>query len=235
MVEADGSVRTGAVRGIVSGWKPSERAEDPYAVSQRIPGLAVSPDGTRAVVVPADDRVAEVELDTLRVSYHQLSEHISLFRRLWDWLQPEAAAKSVAGYDRLARWLGQDHVAVAGTNYGGPGADEAARFGLRLIDTRHWSVRTLTKQAAGMVVVRDLVLAFAWAGSGGGTGLRVYDAEGEQLFHLLGNTPVDWVEAAPPYAYVAREGGRRFDLVDLRSGRVVGRPRPKISVSVVAP
>jgi hypothetical protein len=106
-----------------------------------------------------------------------------------------------------------------------------------VIDTGDSSVRTLSKQAAGMVVVCDRVLAYAWASSkrNEGIGLRAYGPDGEQRFHLFANEPLDWVEAACPYAYVPRYGGRQLDVVDVRSGHVVARPKPSVTVSIVEP
>lgn len=239
VVEADGRVRTLALDEVLSGWEPVELDGDPYGMRQRIPGLAVSPDGERAVVVPAGDRIASVDLDSLRVSYHELSERVSLFRRLSNWLEPEAQAKTVEGTDRLAKWVGDDQVAVTGTTYAPPGDEgrQGARAGLRLIDTEDWTVRTLSKEAAGMLSVCDLVLAYAWATSAQNEaiGLRAYGPDGEQRFHLFGEQPLDWIESACPYAYVPRHGGRRFDVVDVRSGRVVARPNPGAAVSIVEP
>jgi hypothetical protein len=175
---------------IPSGWEPVESAGDAYALRQRIPGVAVSPDGERAVVIPGGERVADVDLDSLRVSYYGLSERVSLSRQLIDWLEPAAEAKTVERPDRFARWVGEDHEAVTGTTR----EDfHASRAGLRLIDTRDWSVRTLATQAAAMVVVGDLVVAYAWASAddGHGMGLRVYGSEGEERFHLFEDQPVD--------------------------------------------
>jgi hypothetical protein len=59
---------------------------------ERYPGLALDPVQGRAFVVGAGEPVAEVDLDSMRVSYHDLSEPISLFGRLRDWLEPEAHA-----------------------------------------------------------------------------------------------------------------------------------------------
>jgi hypothetical protein len=239
IVESDGRVRLLELGEIHSGWKPVKLADGTPTTRQRIPGLAVSPDGERAVVVPAGNRIADVELDSLRVSYHELSEPASLLSRLSDWLEPEADAKTVDGPDRFARWIGNDQVAVTGTTYPGvlDGGIDAARTGLRLIDTSDWSVRTLAKEAAAIVVACDLVLAYAWPTSArdDGIGLRAYGPDGKQRFYLFGNQPLDWVEPGCPYAYVPRHGGTRFDVVDLRSGRVVARPKPRIPVSVLQP
>jgi hypothetical protein len=235
-VEPDGGVHTVALPAVDAGWDEVESPEGHPGAAQQIPGVAVSPDGQRAVVIPAGDRVYEVDLDSLRISAHDLSEGASLFRRLADWLQPAAEAKTVAGPDRVARWLGRHHIVVTGSDYGGvkDGVAHSSPAGLRLIDTRDWSVSTLAEDAAGMLVVDDVVLAYGWArGDGtGGIGLRAYDAAGRERFHLFGDAPLDWLEAAAPYAYVPRNGGTRFDVVDVRSGRVVGRPRPRSPLSI---
>ncbi len=235
VVDSDGRARTVGLREIVSGCAPVARAGDAHGTRQRIPGLAVSPDGERAVVVPAGGRVADVDLDSLRVSYHDLSERVSFFRRLSDWLEPEAQAKTAEGPDRFARWVGRNQVAVTGMSY--LRSRRASRAGLRLIDTDDWSVRTLAEEAAGMVVVRDLVVAYSWAYDQRkrGIGLRVYGPDGDERCHLFRDRPLDWIEAAFPYAYVPGAGGARFDVVDLRSGRVVARTMPGTPVSIVEP
>ena len=76
----------------------------------------MEPSGSRALVVPAGNRVAEVDLETLEVRYHELSEPVSLLGRLRDWLQPAAHAKTIDGPDRNAVWLESGLVAVSGAN-----------------------------------------------------------------------------------------------------------------------
>lgn len=225
---------------IVAGWEPMDHPEDDYATRERIPGLAVSPDGRRAVVVPAGGRVAEIELDSLRVSYHDLSEPISLLGRLRNWLEPEAQAKVTEGPERYARWLGDRYVAVTGMDYHGlsEGEVDASPAGLRLIDTRDWSVRTLADEATGIIVVRDLLLAFGGPYSpdagGEGIGLRAYGADGKERFQVLGSELVGWVETAWPYGYVPHANDEtKVDVVDLRAGRVVRTASTDGYVSVV--
>jgi len=241
VVEASGAVRTVALPEIVAGWEPLDHPEDEYATRQRIPGLAVSPDGKRAVVVPAGGRVAEVELDSLRVSYHDLSEPVSLLGRLRNWLEPEAQAKVTEGPDRYARWLGDHYVAVTGMDNHGlsEGELDASPAGLRLIDTRDWSVRTLSDEATGIIVVRDLLLGFGGpyaADAGGeGIGLRAFGVDGEERFHVLGSVLVGWVDTAWPYGYVPHANDEtKVDVVDLRTGRLVTTASTDGYVSVVS-
>jgi hypothetical protein len=236
-----GLLGTVALPEISAGSERTEHAQDTYAMRSRIPGVAISPDGTRAVVVAAGSRVAEVELDTLRVSYHELSEPVSLLGRLRDWLEPEAQAKVVEGPHRFARFIDQQHVAVTGIDYRGlkDGEWDASAVGLRLIDTRDWSVRTLAEHVTGFVLARNLLLAFGgdWPEGSTGAGLRAYGPGGEERFHLLGKQPIGWVQAAWPYAYVpqAHGQGQRFDVVALASGQVVANPVTRRVVSILGP
>jgi hypothetical protein len=240
VVAADGSLRTVALREILSGWEAVEDAEDAFASRQRSPGLAVSPDGTRALVVPAGGRVAAVDLDSLTVSYHDLAEPVSFLERLRGWLDPAAEAKIVDGPARFARWLDERRVAVTGMDYHGLAEEEdgpqATPAGLRVIDTGDWSVSTLHDEVTDILVAGDLLLAFGgpYAHSSGsqGVGLRAYTADGDERFHLFRDELVGWVDVAWPYGYVHRAAAP-IAVVDLRAGRVVARPDPVGDVSIV--
>jgi hypothetical protein len=236
-----GLVGTVTLSEIHAGSERIDHPDDAYAMRSRTPGVAISPDGTRAVVVSAGARVAEVDLDTLRVSYHHLSEPVSLLGRLRDWLEPEAQAKVVEGPHRFARWLGDHHVAVTGMDNHGvkDGEWNTSAVGLRLIDTRTWTVRTLAEHVTGFVFARDLLLAFGgnWPQGSTGAGLRAYEEGGGERFHALGEQPIGWVETAWPYAYVPHGDGqgRRFQVVDLTTGQLVARPVTRRVVSVLGP
>jgi hypothetical protein len=224
---------------VQAGSERIERSDDAYATRSRRPGVAVSPDGRRAVVVSAGSQVAELNLDTLQVSYHELSRPISLLGRLQNWLQPAAHAKVVEGPYRYASWVGEHQIAVTGIDYRGlkQGKWDASAVGLLLIDTRNWSVRTLAEHVAGIAHVRDLLLAFGgnWPEGSPGTGLLAYSPEAEERFHALGEQPISWIETAWPYAYVthANGQGQRRDVIDLRTGRLLGTTstkRPGLSI-----
>jgi hypothetical protein len=215
---------TGGVRTVPL---PLNAGIDPPAVAQ--PGLAVSPDGTRAVVVPGGSRVLDVDLRTLAVAERQLSEPVSLLGRLRAWLEPEALAKGpLEGPVRSAAWLPGGRIAVTGWNYRriGDRAMVSEAAGVRLIDTRDWSVRTLSEGATAVAATGDSVLAFGGTqGPEGlvGTGLRAFGSDGREQFHLFGGRFVAVATAVGRYAYVAEqsEARTRIDVVDLTSGRVV--------------
>ena len=50
--------------------------------------------------------VAEVDLASGRVGYHEVHEPVSLLGRLRNWLEPAAEAKTAEGAERQAVWVG---------------------------------------------------------------------------------------------------------------------------------
>jgi hypothetical protein len=206
---------------------PLETGVSPPAVFE--PGLAVSPDGRRALVVPGGARVLEVDLRTLAVAERELSEPVSLLGRLRSWLEPAALAKGpLEGPVRSATWIAGDRVVVTGSNYR-PVGERGTIFeaaGIRLIDTRNWSIRTLAEEASDAVVAGDTVLAFGGTqGPAGldGIGLQGFGLDGGERFHLFEDRFVAVVAAVGRYAYVAEqsETETRIEIVDIASGRVV--------------
>ena len=226
--------------GVLSGSERIEHEADSHAMRHRVPGLAVSPSGDRAVVVGAGSLAVEIDLDTLAVAEHELSEPVSLLGRLRGWLEPAAQAKVREGPYRTALWLGEHHVAVTGVDQNGirDGEWDARAAGLSLVDTRDWSVRMVAQDVTSIVAAGELVLAFGgnWPEGSRGTGLRAYGPDAVESFRLFGDEAIGWIETAWPYAYVARPGGRGDrQVVDLRTGRVAGRTTSKQTVTVLAP
>jgi hypothetical protein len=230
-VVAPGGVRTVRL--------PLDAGTGPPAVAQ--PGLAVSPDGSRAVVVPDGSRVLDVDLRTLAVAERDLSEPVSLLGRLRAWLEPAALAKGpLEGPVRSAAWLPGDRIAVAGWNYRqiGDRAMVSEAAGLRLIDTRDWSVRTLAEGATAVAAAGDSLLAFGGTqGPEGfrGIGLRGFGTDGREQFQLFGGRFVPSVTAVGRYAYAAEqsETRTRIEVVDLVSGRVVRTVRRNAYLEVL--
>jgi hypothetical protein len=155
-VDADGRLKDAQLERIVAG----REFRDGEAVARTsTPGLAVDGAGNRAFVVAAGAPVTEVDLETMALSYHELSTPVSLLGRLRSWLEPAAEAKFLPhGPDRQARWLGDGMLAVWGLDsevsqnqYGNPVVRQLAA-GVQLIDTRDWSVRTLDPHASELVV-----------------------------------------------------------------------------------
>ena len=214
---------------ITGGWENEGKGED-VRMRQRLPGLAVDPPGRRALVVSAGRTVADVRLGDLRVTYRTLSEPVSLLGRLRNWLEPPAEAKSIEGPQRAAHWIGSDLVAVAGVDYdarGDEGTNEppAKPVGLALVDTGAWQVRTVNEKVGEMLVAGRALLALEWwcAGDEASFGVAAYDATGKKRFRLCRPTGFD-VQAIGRYAYLGFEDNKRFEVVDLATGRIVAEP-----------
>lgn len=232
VVDADGGVRLATVSRIEIGTVASERAGQPFARTRR-PGIAVDPERRRAYVVSAGSELAEVDLDSLAVSYRPLSETVSLLGRLRDWLEPQAQAKLFAGPERTARWLGDGLIAVAGADYSvandrdGTPRSVSRAAGLRLIDVRTGTVRTLAPGASRLALAGGLL--FAEGGSYDATGwsdrigLVAYDLAGRERYRLYAGE-VAWLAAAGSFGYVWRD--RRVDVVDLAGGAVLRTLEP---------
>ena len=190
--------------------------------------------------MPAGGTVAEVDVAAERVFYHELAQPVSLLGRVRNWLEPEAEAKVIEGPSRFARWFGEHHVAVTGLDYHGVEDSEtrATPAGLRLIDTRTWSIRTLAEQATGIVVKHGLLLAFggpyAEGPRGRGIGLRAYGPGGEERFHASATSSLARWKRRGRTA-TSRNDARSFMVLDLRSGRVVERRKTAVETAIIGP
>jgi hypothetical protein len=215
-----------AIEGI-SGGTVTKNREEGFRAEQVIPGLAVDKDAHRAFVVSAGSYVADVSLENLAVQYHELSEPVSLLRRLHNWVEPAAEAKVIQGPQRKAVWLGNGLVAVTGADYSGATGKPA---GLTLIDTSDWSIRKLDDETSDATRVGETLV-----GVGRRSGLVGYDLQGRRLYRLLDRAEIDGLETSGGLVYVYL-GAERRAVVDAASGRVVGRAkRGFISVVAAAP
>lgn len=230
VIDSEGAVRIRPVERILAGTVVDGTSAE-YRAATIQPGLAVDPDRKRAFVVPASGAVAEVDLVTLDVSYHEL-DRPSLLGRLLRWLTPAAQAKVMEGPVREARWLGDDMLAVSGMDFSvEPAASGAGRLhqapaGVRLIDTRSWESRLLEREASGFAVGEGLVVAQGgyWdAGEerGYGPGLRAFGLDGRERWSLH-DGEYRWMDAAGSVGYVHIDGGIA-DVVDLGTGNVLAR------------
>ncbi|CAN5177803.1 hypothetical protein BH18ACT14_BH18ACT14_11660 [soil metagenome] len=192
--------------------------------------LAVDPAGRRALVIPGEGPVADVDLVTGRVSYRTVRETVSLLGRLRAWLEPEAEAKAQDGPTRQAVWVAKDLVAVTGQDAAAAGRagheqETTTPAGLSLIDTRRWTKRTLDEHASQLSVSNGALLAYGTSWNSRtqvtkGMGLTAFGLDGKKRFHLFGDEPIYYMQTAGRYAYVWREQDAPA-TVDLRTGRVV--------------
>ena len=222
VVDRDGRIRFARIDRVLAGSKLLGTGSN-HRVDSRTPGLAVDPDGRRAFVV-GQDVVAEVDLQTLSVSYRALRGHQSLLGRLWNWLEPAAQAKRASGYDRRTEWIDGGLIAVSGSDSTATSEYDAA--GLALLDTRTWDTRTLDADATWFEVAGDLLIAM---GGGEGSsdsrdsvGVAGYELDGTKRFQLL-EGKVAWIALVlDGRAYVGSAGSNALRIVDLATGHFVG-------------
>jgi hypothetical protein len=184
------------------------------------PGLAVDSVGERAFVVPGGDRLAEVDLRTLRVDYHELAER--------------TLAKGANGSTRQALWLGNGRLAVTGTNstgrsFGGTVRLSTTPAGLRIVDTRDWSFRTIDPHVSQVARAGDVLLmqgsSYSFDGTRStetNTGLSVYTLGGHEQYRLFeGESVAAFAAENRLYATVrATHGKSRTFVLDLATGNV---------------
>jgi hypothetical protein len=235
VIDADGRSRAAGVDRITAGTAWPEHATSEPIGTRRIPGLAVDVEGNRAFVVAPDGPAAEVDLGSLAVSYHRLAERRSLGTRIAAWLTPAAAAKGVNGTALTARWLGDGLIAVAGRDERAVSENDGLHrsawpLGLRILDTRDWSVAPLDGGADSFTPTDGFLLATgsSWSSDSQrqtGMGLAVYAPDRTRRFQLLPGRAV-WVGFVyRGRAYVSVHHQSALTIVDLASGRIVGTRR----------
>ena len=230
VLDAEGRTRQVTVARIRSGQVDSPRTS--IGVFRHADaGVAVDPTRRLAFAVAAGAPIAEVDLATLRVSYHELSEPISMLGRLGSWLEPRAEAKGAPeGPDRSALLVGDHTLVVFGSDAHGS-VDSRGRpqltatpAGVRVVDTRTWS-STMLERGATAVSPADgalLVTASLWDSrtqTTTGVGLVGYGSDGAS-FHLWGDAAV-YVQAAGNRAVASVTGTKRSYVVDVATGRVL--------------
>jgi uncharacterized protein YdeI (BOF family) len=240
LADASGELRTVVLTRIWGGRDVPEEYRADSVLRYSYPALAVDPDGNRAFVISPGGDVAAVDLASLAVEYHTLEEPSSLFGRLLNWFEPEAHGKASEGPSRYARWLGHGLIALAGKDEYAY-RDQAGTLqlreqpaGLKLVDTRSWTVRTLDENADYVRVAGDLLLAtrFSWDSAARtlrGMGLAGYTVDGVKRFHLFEQKLLFGMVVYGTRAYV-RLGEynalvvppKVYEVVDLFSGRVLG-------------
>jgi hypothetical protein len=177
------------------------------------------PNRRRAYLVSAGI-VAEVDLDTLAVAYHELREPVSLFRRALQWLVPAAQAKEYHRESHRTLWLGGGLIATFGADVRHDGGRFSAQpLGLRLIDTRDWTVRMVDEQVSHALLAGDVLLATR----GDGVGLVAYNLNGSKRYELFRGRSVVPLESHGRKAWIAVGGpSRLLKIVDASNGRLVG-------------
>jgi hypothetical protein len=228
VVDATGGVRTVKLGRVVAGRSWPDGQSEPRLGTQQIPALVADPAAGRAYVIQPDSLAADVSLDSLDVSYHELAP-ASLAARLSAWLQPAAQAKGMNGTQWNGVSLGNGFVAVTGALEravvnGNTEQMSSSPAGLAIVDVRNWTMRTLDHGADSAAVSDGLLLVTgrSWTSTEQrttGMGLAAYGADTELRFHLFAGGSA-WVQQTwNGRAYVDLDG--KTNVVELATGRVV--------------
>jgi hypothetical protein len=220
----DGGLRRIEVTRIRAGGNEGRRRGGRF----RAPGLTVDPEAGAVYLVAAGPMlVARIDLASGAVEYHEL-EAVGPAR-------PAVAAKgSVAAWWRHASWLGNGRIAVTG-HYEPPlrrgrRPQPLRPFGVRLIDTRDWTIRILHPDAMFVRQAGERLLANGTVWHGGGkrstsTGLLAYDMQGRRAFTRFRGTDVSVLGSHGRLAYIWVRPTRMLHVLDLRSGESLRRQR----------
>jgi hypothetical protein len=231
--DANATLRTVTLARINAGFKQVDSADGSGPrIDQAVPGITADPAGRRVYIVPAAAPLAEVDLASLEVTYHQLGRSASPLQRLAGWWAPPAEAKIVAGPSRSALWLGDGRLALTGWDGSAKGHHLQIPSGLELIDTENWIARRVDQHSSNAMLAAGRLLAFGTAfgtGQGGanqGYGLTMYGPGDRQPVHLFGAQQVGWIQLNGDLAYIELMDANVSNLeahavVDLRSGRVL--------------
>lgn len=196
VVDAEGETRVATVRQAAVGMlvRGSGRFE------QRVPGLAVDSVGRKAYLVDGE-RVFGVDLRTLDVS---------------DPGPLRMLAKVSFGSVRSARWLGDGRLAVSGLDWDATAGTSPA--GLRLVDVRNRTTRTVDRTASSFTVTGRVLLVES-APSRRVLNVTAYGFDGRQRYRLdlRGST---WMKKQGRLGYACRDAYLR-SMVDLETGRTL--------------
>jgi hypothetical protein len=209
VVEPNGGVRTVLLRRIKAGTRSGGHPENIET------GLALDPSGRAFVVGGRDEPVAEVNLKTLAVTYHELPKE----------------ATSAVGRSRRAVWIGNGRIAVWGTDVvrsGPPERHDYVPVGLSIVDLKQRTIETVDPQAESVVFSAGARTLLA---SAIGTGLRGYSTSGERRYELFPGENVFTLATFDSRAWVStihlpNDPPHPIRVIDVASGTVLGtRPR----------
>jgi hypothetical protein len=243
--DANATLRTAPLARINAGFMQTDSADGSGPrMEQSVPGLATDPAGRRVYVVASAAPLAEVDLASLEVTYHQLGRPASPLQRLARWWAPAAEAKIIAGPSRSALWLGDGQLAVTGWDGSSKGHHMEIPSGLELIDTATWTARRVDRHSSSAILVGGRLLAFGTAfgtgqnGANQAWGLTLYGPGDRQPAHLFGVQQVSWIQVNGDLAYVALMDANASNLearavLDLRSGRVLHKSSGSVPLLLV--
>lgn len=155
----------------------------------RHPAFVLDEKASHAYVVGEGEGCARIDLRTLQVEWHRLPHAFDAQPRLASKPQQHmGTANPSRDLDRSALWLGDGKIAVTGQDtWTAHFKDRSAPAGLKLLDTKTWSVRTIDPRVSLARIVRKRLVA-----TGPGAGLTVYALAGHRLLRRFAGRQV-WI------------------------------------------
>ena len=221
VLDPNGGVRTIAVDNIRAGADYRDRGGEVLT-----PAVTVDPGTGRLYVVAARGLLAaEVDLTTGAVAYHSLGA--------------SASKGDNAVWWRYAEWVGDGRIAVSGDHWPRPRSrrfDGAIPFGVRLIDTRAWSIDTLDPRTDSIHAAGGMVLATGTRYFGErprSTGLLAFDGSGRRAWTRFRGLHVALLGSRGDLAYAWVRRTLRAHVLDAATGRTLatirtGRGAPRL-------
>ena len=186
------------------------------------PGMAIDAADDRAVIVQSEGPIAEVDLRTMAVTYHDERSGGML---------PSAEAKLSDWSSVEAEWLTDDLVAVWGTStitrIETEGIDETTMrdvpVGLSVLDVRTWSRCEIDPSVVDVVITDGRVFARATGGRRSDDSLVAYDATGRERWRRFGHRRTFDIDVYGPFVYAAMSwDGWLVRIIDAETGEFVG-------------
>jgi hypothetical protein len=214
VLDASGRMRSTTLGAISAG---EEWAGEGVKRSVR-PALALTE--RRAFVVSAAGPVAEVDLDSLGLSYRTLNRRTTAAR-----------AKASDGSTRHAIYV-RGMLAVFGRDEEALTIDRTSHVrdhpaGLELVDTRSWLARNVDPDATWATYRDGLVFAtrYTWDSTeqrATGMGVAAYDLGGRKRFHLFPGSLASVEAVHRGRAYLRRDHTSHLRVVRVSDGRILG-------------
>ncbi|MDQ2984872.1 MAG: hypothetical protein M3R70_13270 [Actinomycetota bacterium] len=199
----NGRIRSVRLRKIVAGQRLARGGVD-YV---REPAVAVDSAARHAYVVGAPGPIADVDLRTMKPTYHYLLE----------------LAKNFWGSRRSAWWLDDGRMAVSGITF--LGSHVGAPAGLKLVDVGTWASSTLDPTASWFQPTSSLLLTYG--GEGAWNELRGYSFAGRRMVRARFNPSLESLDVARDYVYSWGPEEKSTRIVDLADGSVLAKvPSP---------
>jgi hypothetical protein len=216
VIEGEGAMRTVTLSRLRAG-----RTSKPHRI--RAPGFAVDVREERAFVVDPNGLVAEVGLESLTVRYRKVKGLVS--------------SPALPERRRAATWLGSDRIAVSGSDddeqfFSSPADPNEEQppssftpFGLRILDTSTWQLRTVDPRPSTFEWLRGRLIAYGRSVDEAATRpdetVVAFDRKGRHVYAIRGNRDTYW-QAFDDRLFLMKPHSRLLEVRDARDGRVLG-------------